>query len=153
MGPRGFWRRRHGNPLTVRGSWNILRKRASDAGGFPLAAFNINVKSIPENIAILNIEGPLDFATFEKLEATLQKVVEEGHTRVGVDCSNLEYMNSRSAGLLVATAYNLREKGGDLKFLHLSGRARTVFDLLGITSIVEIFDDEKDLTEAFAAPS
>ena len=115
-----------------------------------MSAFNIQVKSIPEDIALLTIEGPLDFATFEKLEAAIQKVVEDGNTRVGVDCKNLEYMNSRSAGLLVATAYNLREKGGDLKFLRLSGRARTVFDLLGITSIVEIFDDESSLAQAFA---
>lgn len=117
-----------------------------------MTAFNIQVKSLPGEISIVQIEGPLDFATFEKLEAVLQKVVREGHTRVGVDCSDLEYMNSRSAGLLVATAYNLREKGGDLKFLHLSGRARTVFDLLGITSIVDIFEDESKLTEAFQAP-
>ena len=115
-----------------------------------MTAFNIQVNRIPGDISLLTIEGPLDFATFEKLEAAIQKVVEDGNTRVGVDCKNLEYMNSRSAGLLVATAYNLREKGGDLKFLRLSGRARTVFDLLGITSIVEIFDDEESLTQAFS---
>ena len=101
----------------------------------------------------MQIEGPLDFATFEKLEAVLQTVVREGHTRVGVDCKDLEYMNSRSAGLLVATAYNLRERGGDLKFINLSGRARTVFDLLGITTIVEIFEDEKEMCRAFAKPT
>ena len=114
-----------------------------------MTAFNIQVRTIPQGISLLSIEGPLDFATFEKLEAAIQKVVEDGNTKVGVDCKNLEYMNSRSAGLLVATAYNLREKGGDLKFLRLSGRARTVFDLLGITSIVEIFDDEDSLAQAF----
>ena len=114
-----------------------------------MSAFNIELKSLPDEVSIVQIEGPLDFATFEKLEAVLQKVVREGHTRVGVDCKDLEYMNSRSAGLLVATAYSLREKGGDLKFVNLSGRARTVFDLLGITSIVDIFEDEKELCEAF----
>ena len=120
--------------------------------GWPLTAFNIQIREIPEGISVVQIEGPLDFATFEKLEAVLERVVREGHVRVGVDCTELEYMNSRSAGLLVATAYNLREKGGDLKFLHLSGRARTVFDLLGITSIVEIFEDEKSLQESFEKP-
>ncbi|MCZ6688218.1 MAG: STAS domain-containing protein [Planctomycetota bacterium] len=118
-----------------------------------MTAFNIQTRALPGEISIVQIEGPLDFATFEKLEAVLQKVVREGHTRVGVDCTDLEYMNSRSAGLLVATAYNLREKGGDLKFLHLSGRARTVFDLLGITSIVDIFEDEAALQASFEKPA
>jgi anti-sigma B factor antagonist len=72
----------------------------------------------------------------------------EGRTRVVVDMSGVDQLDSAGLGVLVAAARLVRDKGGDLCFAGLNKRPRMVFE---ITRSHRLFDIYATVDEALRA--
>ena len=58
-------------------------------------------------------------------------------------------MNSTAMGVLLSTAEEARKNGGMMKLAGLSEHVREVLDLVGVSSLFEIFTDETEAVKSF----
>jgi anti-sigma B factor antagonist len=105
------------------------------------------VKIRHENdIAIVEITGPLKEGNgIETCHDKVKDLISDGITRVVIDLSSVEWMDSRGLGMLMSCFTSLSNVGGSLK---LAGATEEVNNLLMITRLITIFDSYASLEEA-----
>jgi anti-sigma B factor antagonist len=83
------------------------------------------------------------------LREILDTLVAQNVLKIIVNLSAVEHINSRSIGTLIGTAKKLHTVDGVLKVYGLAEHIRQIFDLIGASSIVEIYDSEDDALSNF----
>ena len=80
----------------------------------------------------------------------IRDLVDRGFSKVVLDLGGVTYIDSSGVGMLVAKMKTLKEKGGDIKLLHLNQRAESLFGMLKLLFVFERFDDEAAALRSFA---
>jgi anti-sigma B factor antagonist len=80
----------------------------------------------------------------------IRDLVDRGFTKVVLDLGGVTHIDSSGVGMLVAKLKTLKEKGGDLKLLHLNSRAESLFGMLKLFIVFERFEDEAAAVRSFA---
>lgn len=80
----------------------------------------------------------------------IRTLVERGVVKVVLDLGGVTYIDSSGVGMLVAKLKTLRERGGDMKLLHLSRRAESLLGMLKLLVVFETFQDEPVAVRSFA---
>ena len=80
----------------------------------------------------------------------IRDLVERGVTRIVLDLGGVSYIDSSGVGMLAAKLKTVKEKGGDIKLLHLNPRAESLFGMLKLFIVFERFDDEAAAVRSFA---
>ncbi|MEN8223700.1 MAG: STAS domain-containing protein [Acidobacteriota bacterium] len=106
--------------------------------------FLIKSKTI-DNVGILYPTGHLDAHSVEKFENEMIKMLDDSIVKIVVNCVDLNYISSAGMGIIMGYLDEIREKGGDIKLSNVIDRVYEIFDLVGFT---EIYDFEKNETEA-----
>ena len=93
-------------------------------------------------------QGRLDLTTAAVLDRHFSDLVGKGHTRLVVDLSDVELIDSSGLGALVSGFEAARASGGDLKIMSPSEQAALVLELtnvnrllITVTSAETAFDD------------
>lgn len=111
-------------------------------------AFDVE-RSLEGKIAVLKLKGFLDAHTAPDFETAIQAQLDEGHNRIIVDCSDLNYISSAGLGVFMGFVEDVREGGGDIKICGLIPKVRQVFELLGFHQLFHIVDDVPAALEKF----
>ena len=82
--------------------------------------------------------------------ARIHDLIERGRVKVVLDLGGLTYMDSSGVGMLAAKLKTLKEKGGDMRLLHLTRRSETLLGMLKLLLVFETFDDEGMAVRSFA---
>ena len=99
-----------------------------------------------EDIIILDITGRITLGQGNViLREIVRDLADKGTTRVILNLSEVNYIDSSGVGELVKTHTTLRNKGGQLKLANLNKR---VHDLLEMTRLSAVFDIHKDEASA-----
>jgi anti-sigma B factor antagonist len=101
------------------------------------------------SIQIIKAEGYLDSSTFNQLQELLEKLVEGAKYHVIVEFGNLNYISSAGLGVLMGMLNEFRNNDGDLKLANMSPKVRNLFDMLGFSRLIRIFDSCEDAKNAF----
>ena len=80
----------------------------------------------------------------------VRDVVDRGVVKVVLDLGGVTYIDSSGVGMLVAKLKTLREKGGDMRLLHLNPRAESLLGMLKLLVVFETFQDEAAAVRSFA---
>lgn len=75
------------------------------------------------------------------LRKTLRNLLEEKRTRIVLNLADVDYIDSSGIGELVSGYTSVKNRGGELKLLHLT---KKVHDLLQITKLYTVFDVHSD---------
>lgn len=102
-------------------------------------------------VTIVGIVGSVDGLTAETLLSTLQAHVEDGHTRLVVDLSGVDYTSSAGLRALLATVKEARRRGGDLRLADINPNVRKVLELSGFATILKIYGAVDEAVDSFAA--
>ena len=87
----------------------------------------------------LGIRGEVDVSTSAALRAELYGMIDAGATRVVIDCSQMDFIDSSGLGVLVGALKRVRELDRkDLVLLGLQGPPRRVFEITGLTELFTI---------------
>jgi len=86
----------------------------------------------------LTLSGELDLASADQLEDAIRQAEEGDGSRIVVDLSDLEFMDSTGLGLLLKAQARSRENGQRLSFK--PSRHEAVTRLLDLTQTMEILD-------------
>jgi len=102
-----------------------------------------------DSVVVLRLEGFLDAHTAASFENAIQKKVEEGETCLAVDGSKLNYISSAGLGVFMSFIEELRDKNGDIRIGGLIPKVRQVFEILGFTEILQLFNTVDEAVESF----
>jgi len=98
------------------------------------------------NITLVDISGQITLGEGSaKLRELLRDLLAKGNNRIVLDLGDVSYIDSSGIGELVSGFNSVRNRGGELKLLHLT---RKVHDLLLITKLYTVFDIHSDETTA-----
>ncbi len=87
---------------------------------------------------ILTVTGRMDAVTAPEYEKQLNVLISNGETNFVIDFNGLEYISSAGLRSLLATAKQLKTKGGQLHFANVVGTVKEVFDISGFGTIFQI---------------
>ena len=82
------------------------------------------------------------------LRKTVRDLLEEGRTKILLNLGDVDYIDSSAIGELVSAYTAVRNRGGELKLLHLTKKVK---DLLQITKLFTVFDVYYDEHTALAS--
>ncbi len=107
--------------------------------------------SIREDSGVKIIEIKTDLSSYaaSDLRKVLEGLLAEKIDKVVVNLSQVSHINSTAVGALVGVAKRLRQNGGDLKICALADNLTRTFNLIGASSVVEIYESEKSALAAF----
>ena len=100
-------------------------------------------------IKILEIKTDLSSYAASDLRKVLEDLLAEKVDRVVVNLGQVSHINSTAVGALVGVAKRLRQNGGDLKICALADNLTRTFNLIGASSVVEIYESENSALAAF----
>lgn len=102
-----------------------------------------------KSVQIVRVEGYLDSSTFPRLQEHLSDLIGQKNYRFVIDLEELNYISSAGLGVLMGMLQEVREHNGDLKVAKMSVKIRNLFDMLGFSRLVRIYEDVDEAVEAF----
>jgi anti-sigma B factor antagonist len=116
------------------------------------AALEIDSRVTGDGVCVLDVAGYVDGDTHRLLDRAFEAALDAGYTRIVVNATRLDYMNSDGIGAILPTARRVREEGGDLKIYGLHGKAAALFEVIGLEAFFEIAESEGAALAAFSRP-
>ncbi len=100
-------------------------------------------------VVILRVNGELDALVAPQLKDRLMKLIELEKKSFVIDFDGLVHINSLAMGILRGRLKEIREKGGDIKLIKLNNHIATIFEMVGLDEIFEIYETEEDALGEF----
>lgn len=98
------------------------------------------------NIMLVDISGQITLGEGSaKLRELLRDLLAKGNSRIVLNLGDVSYIDSAGIGELVSGFNSVRNRGGELKLLHLT---KKVHDVLLITKLYTVFDIHSDESAA-----
>lgn len=85
----------------------------------------------------------------ERLKEIFEATVKEGAKKIILDLSGLKFISSIVLASLVFIKHKIRDVGGSLRIIGLSGRVKDVFDMTDLHKIFDIYETETEALESF----
>jgi anti-sigma B factor antagonist len=101
----------------------------------------IDSRTEGDDIAILSLTGEVDVANAAQVRDAALQLIERGATRLIVDLSQTEYMDSTALGTLVGLLKRLKESDGQLVIAAPQPRVRRLFTITGLDRIFPLRGD------------
>ena len=76
-------------------------------------------------------------------------LIQRGRTKVVLDLGGVTYIDSSGVGMIVFQQKALKQHAGDMKLLHLTRRAETLFGMLKLLIVFDRFEDEASAVRSF----
>lgn len=109
-----------------------------------MSSINLNIKNMDErnDVYILSIDGTLDTRTVPEFSESLTNYINEGKTKLILDCKDLKFISSAGLGTLVGAIEDIEEKDekGFIKICNLSEEIFDVFEMMGFSELFEIYN-------------
>jgi len=102
-----------------------------------------------ENVVVLDLSGRLTIGEpVMQMREALRTHMNQEERKFVLNLGEVSYIDSSGLGELVSTYTSVRNKGGDVKLLNLTSKAK---DLLQMTKLLTVFDTYDDETKALAS--
>ncbi|MDQ6834821.1 MAG: STAS domain-containing protein [Actinomycetota bacterium] len=103
---------------------------------------------IGDDVRVFRVAGEVDFDVAPELKKRLIGRVDAGDRQLIVDLSAVAFIDSTAIGVLVATLKRLRDAGGSLLVVCDNEDIRSIFETVGLESVIPLHRSDED---AFAA--
>jgi anti-sigma B factor antagonist len=100
-----------------------------------------------DGVTVLDVSGKviLGDGSDSMLTDKLRSLIQQNRKKVLLNLANVSYVDSAGLGAIVHSYATVKNQGGSLKLLHVSGKLR---DLLSITKLLTVFDSYDNEAEA-----
>ncbi len=109
---------------------------------------NISSTAI-ESVAVVRLDGNLDTNTSPKVQESLNKLINEGTSKVLVNFAEVDFVSSAGLRILLATAKRLGGSGEGLRIGNLNETVAEIFEISGFSIILRIFATEEEALRGF----
>jgi anti-anti-sigma factor len=114
-------------------------------------ALSIETRLLDGEILAVLLHGSLDAMTTDQFNQAIQDHLDQGRTKIIIDCRMLDYVSSLGIGSLVALQARVRKKGGEVKLAALFGLAADAIRLVGLARLLNIYGDLEFARKSFYA--
>jgi anti-sigma B factor antagonist len=97
------------------------------------------------DLTVVTVKGEVDLHTAPSLKESVADLVSSGRSRIAVDLSGVEFMDSTGLGVLIGALKRCREAGGSLA---LVSPREPVLKVLAITGLDKVFSIHTDVEQA-----
>lgn len=101
-----------------------------------------------DSVAVIRLEGRLDFLSAVSAREQFFETVAGGMSRLVVDLGGVSFIDSSGLGSLVGGLKSARQAGGDLRIACPSDQAKSV---LRLTSLDQVFRPHPTIDDALTA--
>ena len=102
---------------------------------------DVNVRDLNGGIAVIQLVGRLNMASAVHLREAVTSIVDSGRTRVAIDMSGVDFLDSSGLGAIISALKTTRQAGGDLRIAAPTGQAKLVLQLTNLDRILTAYDD------------
>lgn len=110
--------------------------------------FEIIEKNV-DDVRVIKVQGELDALVAPKLKEKISKQIELDVTKFVIDFEELVHINSLAMGILRGKLRTVRELGGDIKLVALNDHIKTIFEMIGLDELFEIYSTEQEALNSF----
>lgn len=103
-----------------------------------------------KGLAVMSISGQLNAFTLRDLKAEFKELMDARHYKLVLDLEKVNYVDSYGIGAIIAFTHQVRNRNGDLKLFGMEEDVRKVFDLLGTSKVLGIFETEQEAINSFS---
>jgi anti-anti-sigma factor len=89
-------------------------------------------------VKVVQIEGELDTGSSPEAQKQLDQLREQGAKKILLDLAKLDFISSAGLRVLLATAQELKQDGGDLRVCSLNETVKEVFDISGVSTLLTV---------------
>ena len=104
------------------------------------------------NVGLLTLKGKfLGSIDGPEVKAGVQQLKEEGQTKLVVDLSKTDFMDSSGIGVLISALKTMREAGGDVVLAGMEKRIKNIFLMTKLlVNVFENYDNAEDAAASLA---
>lgn len=110
--------------------------------------FEILERSV-DDIKVLKVIGELDALVAPKLKEKITKLVDGDTTKFIIDFEEVTHINSLAMGILRGKLKVVKDMDGDIKLVKLNEHIKSIFEMIGLDEIFEIYETEDDAVASF----
>src|SRR5256885_16349233 len=107
----------------------------------------VETRTPREGITVISLGGEVDVYTSPRLKQEILDLLNGGTSKLVVDLTGVEYLDSTGLGVLIGGLKRARERDGDLKLICDNLRILRIFEITGLTKIFDIFRTESEALE------
>ncbi|MDX1382073.1 MAG: STAS domain-containing protein [Thermoanaerobaculia bacterium] len=101
------------------------------------------------DVLILAADGGLSLENSERFVDDLEAVIDQGDSKLIVDCEKLTHISSFGIGVLVRLHRRLAAQGANVKLACVDSRIVQILEMGGLASLFEIYPDVGTALDAF----
>jgi anti-sigma B factor antagonist len=101
------------------------------------------------DISLISVSGYIDTTTCQEMAKTIQDLMKQNKAQIIVDLGRVTYISSAGWGVFVGEIKNVREKGGDLKFVQMVPEVFEVFEMLEFNKILNFYESVEEAIDEF----
>ncbi len=107
---------------------------------------SLRITSRERNVGSFEIalDGRLDSATYQQLEAILDRLLNGVARSIQYDLTNLTYMSSMGLRLFLRTAKALKASGGKMAVTNAQPQIRKVFEIANALGPLSVFESNEE---------
>lgn len=80
----------------------------------------------------------------------VNELMANGVVKIVLDLGGVTYIDSSGIGMLAGKLKHVRERGGDIRLLHLNSRSQRLLGMMKLMIVFERFEDEAAAVRSFA---
>jgi anti-sigma B factor antagonist len=104
------------------------------------------------DVAVIDLQGRVTFGEgAERLRDKVNSLLHQGHRKLLLNLSGVDYVDSAGLGEIVGTFATVRRHGGSLKLLGLTSRIRDLLSITKLLTVFETFDAEAEAVRSFTS--
>ncbi|MBC8101222.1 MAG: STAS domain-containing protein [Cytophagales bacterium] len=92
---------------------------------------------------VLDLSGEVDSYNSPKLRERMVRLIDDGQSRLVINMSGVDYIDSTGLGTLVGGLKRASEKGGSIRIICPNEQIHKVFSITGLVKVFQIFDNEQ----------
>ena len=104
------------------------------------------------DVAVLDLKGRIRISGGTlALHRSIRCLADEGKTKILLNLAGVTHVDSTGLGELISSYITLRNKGGQIKLVHLTERLQDIMTITKLLTVFDVYDDESDALASFTA--
>ena len=102
-----------------------------------------------DDVLVIRAEGGIDGRNADRFLEEVSALVDQGSTRIIIDCSDLEIVSSLGLSSLLRIHSRMRQRGGHVRIAGVKGPVAQVLQLTGLQAVFDLHEDASRAKLAF----
>ncbi len=103
-------------------------------------------QTVRDGARLFRLSGDLDTKGALVVEDLIEQLLDDNWLKVILDFDRVTFVSSAGVGVLLGLVSTIREKGGEVFFVNLSPKVKSVFGLLNLDDYFKVLDPEEIVT-------